>query len=118
MTSIVSSKKADPKDKHGAPGGPEVEFYLGANPQYKKGEAIPINVNGHKHWVVVGQRNTLPQDALEVLQNAKSQTEVPKLDEYDPARRGVPRKQEDFYNPKTEFVYQSDYDIEILKVHD
>lgn len=105
--------------KHPDAGGPEVEFYLGANSQYQKGEAIPIRVNGgKKHWAVVGQRNKLPREALEVLQNAKSRTEVPDLEKYDPTRRGMPRKQEDFYNPKTEYVYQSDFDIEILTVRD
>lgn len=106
------------KDKHIPPGGPEVEFFLSANGQYKKGEGIPITVNGHRHWAVVGQKNVLPQEALEVLQNAKSKTEVPDLERYDPTRRGVPRKQEDFYNPKTEFVYHSEYDIEVLNVRD
>lgn len=110
--------KATRSDKHIAPGGPEVEFYLGANGQYQKGEGIPINVNGHKHWAVVGQRNKLPQEALEVLQNAKSKTEVPDLSQYDPSKRGMPRKQEDFYMPKTDYVYQSDFDIEILSVKD
>lgn len=104
--------------KHPKAGGPKVEFYLAANSQYKKGEPIPIKVNGHKEWVVVGQRNTLPKDALEQLQNAKSKTIVPDLKEYDPAQRGMPRKQEDFYNPKQDYVYQSDFDIEIIKVHD
>lgn len=106
------------KDKHIPPGGPEVEFYLSANGQYRKGEEIPLNINGHKHHVVVGQRNKLPQEALEVLQNAKSKTEVPDLNAVDPSRRGVPRKQEDFYNPKKDYVYQSDFDIEILNVRD
>lgn len=106
------------KDKHVRPGGPEVEFYLGANSQYKKGEEIPLDINGHKYGVIVGQRNKLPKEALEVLQNAKSQTEVPALSQYDPTRRGMPRKQEDFFRPKTEYVYQSDFDIEILKVND
>ena len=105
-------------DKHQKAGGPVVDFYLAANSQYKKGEAIPIKVNGHKEWVVVGQRNKLPQGALEVLQNAKSKTKVPNLKEYDPSQRGMPRKQEDFYNPKEDYVYQSDFDIEIIKVHD
>ena len=95
-----------------------VEFYLAANAQYKKGEPIPVRVNGHDEWVVVGQRNKLPADALAVLENAKSKTRVPDLNEYDPARQGVPRKQEDFYNPKEEYVYQSDFDIEVLKIHD
>lgn len=102
-------------DKHGPPAGGEVEFYLGSNAQYKKGEAITINVNGYKHHAVVGQRNKLPKDALAVLQNAKSQTSVPDVDAYDPSRRGVPRKQEDFYAPARKYVYQSDFDIEILK---
>jgi len=106
------------KDKHVAPGGPMTEFFLSANSQYKKGEAIPITVNGHKHYAVVGQVNKLPAEALEVLENAKSKTMVPDLDEYDPSRRGTPRKQEDFYNPKTKYVYQSEYDIEILRVLD
>lgn len=92
------------------------EFYLAANGQYKKGERIPIKVNGHKFVAVVGQRNKLPADALAVLEEAKSKTSVPKLSEYDPTLRGVPRKQEDFFNPEQEYVYQSDFDIEILNV--
>lgn len=107
-----------PKDKHCKPSGPEVEFYLGANSQYQKGEEIPVKVNGYEYGVIVGQRNKLPQEVLEVLQNAKSQTEVPSLDAVDPHRRGVPRKQEDFFRPKTEYTYQSDFDIEVLGVRD
>ena len=102
------------KDKHCAPGGPEVEFYLGANAQYQKGEAIGIKINGFKHYAIVGQRNKLPAQVLQVLRDAKSHTEVPNLEQYDPARRGVPRKQEDFYNPQTTHVYQGDFDIEVL----
>jgi hypothetical protein len=105
------------KDKHVAPGGPEVEFFLATPPQYQKGEGLRIHINGHDHWVQFGAKNKLPQEALEALQNAKSQTEVPSLDQYDPARRGVPRTQEDFYNPKTTVVYQTDFDIEILDRH-
>lgn len=105
------------KDKHVKPGGPEVEFFLAVPSQYKKGEGMRIHVNGHDNFVVFGQRNKLPQEALEVLQNAKSQTEVPALDQYDPARRGMPRTQEDFYNPQTTVVYQNDFDIEILDRH-
>lgn len=104
--------------KHAKAGGPLVEFYLAANGQYKKGEPIPIQVNGKQEWAVVGQRNKLPADALAVLENAKSKTSVPDLKEYDPAQRGMPRKQEDFYNPKQDYVYQSDFDIEIIKIHD
>lgn len=104
-------------ESHPAPGGPPVEFFLSANAQYKKGEAIPMNINGHKHYVVVGQRNTLPKEALQVLLDAKSATSVPDVDKYDPRRGGTPRKQEDFYNPQTKVVYTSEYDVEILKEH-
>ena len=96
------------------PGGPEVEFVLMANDQYKKGEHIPLNVNGYEHHVVVGGRNKLPQDVLQVLLDAKSKTQVTDTDRYDPSRGGVPRKQEDFYNPVKKDVYQCEYDIEIL----
>lgn len=104
--------------KYPEPAGPMTEFFMSANSQYKKGEGIPIEVNGYKHWVVVGQRNKLPADVLQVLQDAKSKTEVVDTARYDPNKGGVPRKQEDFYNPKTQFVYQSEYDIEVIKVHD
>ena len=102
------------KDKHAAPGGPEVEFFLATPPQYKKGEGLRIHINGHDHFVQFGSVNKLPEQALQVLLDAKSQTEVPALDQYDPSRRGMPRKQEDFYNPQTTVVYQNDFDIEVL----
>ncbi len=101
--------------KHPKPSGEEVEFYLGASSQYRKGERIPIRINDYKYEAIVGHRNTLPREVVQVLQDAKSQTEVPKLSKYDPAGRGVPRSQEDFYTPDKEVVYQSDFDIEILK---
>lgn len=99
------------------PSGPEVEFYLGANAQYDKGERIPIHINGYDYEAVVGSRNKLPKEVVEVLQNAKSQTKVVDLERYDPSKGGVPRKEKDFYNPATGFVYQSEWDVEILKEH-
>lgn len=107
-----------PSDKHTKPGGPEVDFYLAANGQYRKGEAVPISVNGFEYIAKVGQRNTLPQEVLEVLQNAKSRTEVPDLASVDPDKRGMPRRQEDFYNPKKDYQYQCDFDIEVLGTRD
>jgi hypothetical protein len=101
--------------KHGKPSGDEVEFFLSANNQYKKGEQIPIIVNGHEFVAVVGQRNKLPDDVVSVLRNAKSSTAVPELGRYNPDKGGMPRRQEDFFRPKTEVVYQSDFDIEELK---
>lgn len=103
------------QDTHPRPSGEEVEFYLGASAQYRKGESIPIKVNDYVYEARVGQRNKLPKEVLQVLQNARSQTSVPDLERYDPTRRGVPRKQDDFFNPEKEIVYQSDFDIEILK---
>lgn len=103
------------KTKHPKPSGEEVEFYLGASSQYKKGETIPVKVNDYLFEVKVGGRNKVPKEVLAVLQNAKSQTKVPDLERYDPNMRGVPRRQEDFYNPETKTEYQSDFDIEILK---
>ena len=105
-------------DKHAKPCGPMVEFYFAASGQYRKGERIPVSVNGHRYTAVVGQKNTLPSEVVEVLQEAKSRTLVPKVDEYDPSKRGVPRKEEDFFNVKKDYVYQSDFDIEILNIHD
>ncbi len=102
------------KDKHGKPSGPDVEFYFGANHQYKKGERIPVNINGHVYHAVVGAKNKLPKDVVSLLQNCKSSTAVPDLERYDPSRRGMPRKQEDFFNPETRIEYQSDFDIEVL----
>lgn len=101
-------------DKHGRPSGKEVEFFLSANNQYKKGERIPISVNGHKFEAIVGQRNRLPEDVVSVLKNCKSSTNVPDLDRYNPDKGGMPRKQEEFFRPSTEVIYQSDFDIEEL----
>lgn len=101
--------------KHERPSGKEVEFFLSANNQYKKGERIPISVNGHDFVATVGQRNSLPEEVVSVLRNAKSTTTVPELSRYNPDKGGMPRKQEDFFRPSTEVVYQSDFDIEELK---
>lgn len=108
----------DPSKKHQRPEGPEVDFYLGANAQYKKGERVPVVINGHRYNVVVGAKNTMPSEVVEVLQEAKSRTQVPDLASYDPSRRGVPRKEEEFFNPKQDYVYQSDFDVEILNIRD
>ncbi len=103
------------KDTHPRPSGEDVEFYLGASAQYRKGERIPVKINDYYYEAKVGQRNVLPREVVQVLQNAKSQTEVPNLEKYDPNGRGTPRSQEAFYNPDKEVVYQCDFDIEILK---
>lgn len=103
------------KEKHPRPSGEEVEFYLGASAQYKKGERIPIKINDYVYEAKVGQRNKLPQQVVQVLLDAKSQTEVPDLGKYDPTGMGTPRHQDAFYNPDKEVVYQGDFDIEILK---
>jgi hypothetical protein len=107
-----------PEKKHEKPSGPIVEFYFAASGQYRKGERIPVSVNGHRYVAVVGQKNSLPSEVVEVLQEAKSRTLVPDVSEYDPAKRGMPRKEEDFFNPKKEYTYQSDFDLEILNIRD
>jgi len=101
-------------DKHCKPSGPMVDFFFSASGQYKKGERIPVKVNGFEYYAIVGQRNKLPKDVVAVLQNAKSSTIVPDLSRVNPDRGGLPRKQEDFFNPSTTVDYQSDFDIEIL----
>lgn len=103
---------------HPRPNGPDVDFYLGANPQYAKGESIPINVNGHTYEAKVGQRNILPKEVVAVLQDAKSRTVVVDRKAYDPAEGGLPRDQSQFFAPKTTHVYQSEFDIEVIKVLD
>lgn len=102
------------ESKHGKPCGEIVEFYLSANSQYKKGERIPISINGHTYTAVVGQRNKLPEEAVAVLKNCQSSTNVPDLGRYNPDKGGMPRRQEEFFAPQTETVYQSDFDIEVL----
>jgi hypothetical protein len=101
-------------EKHPKPSGKEVEFFLSANSQYKKGERIPVKVNGYRYEAVIGQRNRLPEEVVSVLKNAKSSTSVPELDRYNPDQGGMPRKQSDFFRPSTQVVYQSDFDIEVL----
>ncbi len=101
--------------KHSRPYGPKTEFFLSANSQYKKGERIPIEVNGYKFEAEVGKRNALPAEVVEVLQNAKSRSYVPDVDKYNPDRGGKPRAQDGFFNPETRVEYHSDFDIEILK---
>lgn len=103
------------KDKHCKPSGEDVTFFFSANAQYKKGESIPVKINGYEYNIKVGAKNTAPKEVLDVLKNCKSQTVVPDLSRTNPDRGGVPRRQEDFYNPVTTVEYQSDFDIEILK---
>lgn len=105
-------------EQHPKPNGPDVDFYLGANSQYTKGEVIPININGHTFEARVGQRNVLPKEVMQVLQDAKSRTMVVDRKQYDPAEGGKPREQADFFAPKTTHVYQSEFDIEVIKVHE
>jgi len=102
------------KDKHCKPGGALVDFFFSASGQYRKGERIPVKVNGFEYIAVVGARNTLPKEVVSVLQNAKSATTIPDLGRVNPDLGGMPRKQEDFFNPSTTVDYQSDFDIEIL----
>ena len=101
-------------DKHPKPSGKIVEFFLSANHQYKKGERIPVNINGHKYEAIVGHRNKLPEEVVALLKNCQSSTAVPELERYNPDKGGMPRDQKDFFAPKTETVYQSDFDIEVL----
>ncbi len=82
--------------------------------EFKKGERIRVDINGYKYDAVVGSRNRLPEEVVAVLKNAKSSTTVPELERYNPDKGGMPRKQEDFFRPQTEVVYQSDFDIEEL----
>lgn len=103
---------------HEKPGGPMIEFYLAANAQYEKGEVIPVSVNGHNYYAKVGERQMLPKDVVDVLKNSKSKTAKVKTGNYDPDRGGVPRKQELFYQAEKDYVYQCEFDIEELAIHD
>ena len=101
--------------KHGKPGGPMVEFYLGRTIRGQqigdKPQAIPINVNGHKFEAILGQRNRLPKDVVAVLQNSQSQTRVVDVDQ---AERS-PRMQGRFQDAPTRLEYAHDYEIDIIK---
>lgn len=97
--------------KHGKPQGELVEFYLPANEQYKKGYVLPYNINGHDGVAIVGAKNKAPREVVEMLKNCQSRTAVPKLKAVDPGQNGVPRDQAEFFNPKIEHIYQSDFDI-------
>jgi len=96
------------------PSGPEVEWFLGANDQYKKGERIPWSINGYNGYVTVGARNKTPKEVMQLFQSCASRTKVVDVARYDPTRLGVPRKQEDFFNPEYKEVEQKDFDIELL----
>ena len=104
--------------KHGKPNGPMVEFYLGRTIRGQqvgdKPQVVPINVNGYKYEAVMGQRNRLPKEVVEVLQNAKSQTRVVDVEE---AER-MPRKQGRFQDAPTRLEYASDYELDIIKEGD
>jgi hypothetical protein len=103
-----------PPSPSAKPGGDIIKFYLPPNEQYKKGERIPININGYQYVAVVGAKQELPADVVEVLENAKSRTAVPNLEKYDPERYGTPRSQDQFFNPEMKLVYQQDFDIQRL----
>lgn len=97
--------------KHEKPHGEPVKFYLPANEQYKKGHVLPYSINGHDGIAIVGAKNTAPREVVEMLKNCQSRTAVPNLKAVDPGQSGVPRDQADFFNPKIDHVYQSDFDI-------
>jgi len=105
---------SDRKDKHVKPSGALVDFFFSASHQYKKGERIPVKVNGYEYYATVGARNSLPKEVVQVLQNARSRTLIPDLASTNPDRGGVPRNQEAFFAPKTTDEYQGDFDIEII----
>lgn len=100
------------------PNGPEVEFYLGKTLRGQtlgdKPQVIPINVNGHEFQAVMGQRNRLPKEVVDVLLNAKSQTTVTDVR----AAEDRPRHQSAFGAPPTRNEYVQDYEIDIIKVSD
>ena len=100
------------------PNGPEVEFYLGKTLRGQslgeKTQVIPINVNGHEYEAVMGQRNRLPKEVVDVLLNAKSQTRVVDVR----AAEERPRGQGAFGAPPTRNEYVQDYEIDIIKVSD
>jgi hypothetical protein len=96
------------------PCGEIVKFYLPPNAQYRKGERIPVQINGYLYQPIVGETNEFPEEIVQVLEEAKSRTSVPDLDRYDPERYGVPRSQDEFFNPRMKAVYQQDFDIKRL----
>lgn len=96
-------------------GGDLVEIYIPENGMYKEGHSIPYSINGYRGAVIVGKRCKVTQDVVTMLKQCKSNTAVPNLDAVDPDKRGVPRKQEDFYNVATKSHHQQDFKVEILK---
>ena len=108
MANIVQPNRND------KPGGEIVKFYLPPNEQYKKGERIPIQINGYNYMAIVGAKQELPSDVLEVLENARSRTIVPNLEKYDPEKYGAPRSQDQFFAPEGKMVSQQDFDIQRL----
>lgn len=91
-----------------------VEWYLGANDQYKKGEHIPYSINGYNGYVTVGARNTTVKDVMTLFQSTASRTSVVDTKKYDPMHFGVPRDKDQFFNPDMRVVEQKDFDIEVL----
>lgn len=101
--------------KHPKPSGPMVEFYLGRTLRGQqignKAQVVPINVNGYKFEAVMGQRNRLPREVVQVLQNAKSQTQVVDVE----AAERSPRMQGRFQDAPTRIEGMCDYEIDIIK---
>lgn len=108
-------KDGTPVKDYPKPNGPMVEWYLGANDQYKHGERIPYSINGYNGEVTVGARNRTNKEVMELFKNTASRTSVVDVDKYQPSAGGVPRKAEDFFNPQMKVVEQCDFHIELLK---
>lgn len=101
--------------KHGKPHGPMVDFHLAGHIRGQqitgKRQVIPINVNGYKYEAVLGERNRLPKEVVEVLQNAKSSTRVVDV---EAAERSL-RMQGRFQDAPTRLEGICDYEIVVIK---
>lgn len=105
------------KDKHRQPNGKMVTFYVNVPEGRKKGEIVTVNINGFGYDVVLGRRNTYPEEVVKVLKNCQSAVmETPGL-QFQHAMGGAGRPQSEFFDRKKaqEVTYLDDYDIHIEK---
>lgn len=97
MSNVISKlTKDDPKLVGGPPTGPMESFYLGRSirgVQLKRPQAIPISINGHTSYAVMGEDNEMEKEFVDVIeQSASTMVEVPDEDERNPRDTNRPAK--------------------------
>lgn len=94
------------------PGGKMVKFYL-QHTQYmdpSKTYVLPVNVNGYKRVLEFGKSHELPEEWVQVVEQARS-AYIAKSSLREFERTGNARPQEEFADSGMRYEYAPDYRV-------